>query len=325
MPDEPQIFDPPPDVVAHLRALSTQLDGVISPKQLDRNLLIGTWNLRAFGGLTKKWVSGANDSPKRNFADVCYIGAILSRFDVVAIQEVRGDLRALRHLLKVLGPDWGFILTDVTKGTAGNDERLAFLFDMRRVKPSGLACELVEPLAEQVAGTGSTMLTKQFARTPYAVSFVSGGKTFILVTLHVLYGEQSSDRIAELQAIAEWLANWAEDAETWGHNLIALGDFNIDRQGDQLYEAFTSTGLTPAPGLDKVPRTIFDDQSTKHFYDQIAWFTNEEEAPVLSLQCSGAGSFDFVTDLQGDMTKVELSWRISDHYPLWTEFTVRET
>jgi hypothetical protein len=30
-----------------------------------------------------------------------------------------------------------------------------------------------------------------------------------------------------------------------GHNLLALGDFNIDRIGDPLFEAFTSTGLTP--------------------------------------------------------------------------------
>jgi hypothetical protein len=32
----------------------------------------------------------------------------------------------------------------------------------------------------------------------------------------------------------------------WDQNLIALGDFNIDRQDDPLYQAFTSTGLTPA-------------------------------------------------------------------------------
>jgi hypothetical protein len=57
--------------------------------------------------------------------------------------RLRGNLGALRHLLKVLGDDWGFILTDVTLGPAGNDERQAFLFDTRRVKLSGLACELV--------------------------------------------------------------------------------------------------------------------------------------------------------------------------------------
>jgi hypothetical protein len=40
---------------------------------------------------------------------------------------VRGNLRALRYLVKVLGDDWAFILTDVTQGPGGNNERLAFL------------------------------------------------------------------------------------------------------------------------------------------------------------------------------------------------------
>ncbi|PAZ12899.1 hypothetical protein CLM62_27595 [Streptomyces sp. SA15] len=47
------------------------------------------------------------------------IAAVIRRFDVVAVQEVRGNLRALRYLLKVLGEDWAFILTDVTEGKAG--------------------------------------------------------------------------------------------------------------------------------------------------------------------------------------------------------------
>jgi endonuclease/exonuclease/phosphatase family metal-dependent hydrolase len=38
------------------------------------------------------------------------------------------------------------------------------------------------------------------------------------------------------------------------------------------------------------------------------------------------GSFDFTnTALSSlDLTKLQLSWRISDHFPLWAEFQVRE-
>ena len=35
------------------------------------------------------------------------------------------------------------------------------------------------------------------ARTPYAVGFRSGKETFILVTLHVLYGESEEERVPE--------------------------------------------------------------------------------------------------------------------------------
>src|SRR5262245_50657811 len=75
------------------------------------NIVIGTWNLRAFADLTKAWETSAGASPARNFADVTYIAAFIRRCDVIAIQEVRGNLRALRYLLKVLGDDWGFIST----------------------------------------------------------------------------------------------------------------------------------------------------------------------------------------------------------------------
>jgi endonuclease/exonuclease/phosphatase family metal-dependent hydrolase len=264
-------------------------------------------------------------SPRRNFADLCSIASFVRRCDVVAVQEVRGNLRALRYLLKTLGDEWGFILTDVTQGKAGNDERLAFLFDTSRVKLSGLACELVIWVASDAAEVEPDVLDRQFARTPYAVSFLSAGQTFTLVTLHVNYGSQAAERVPELRAIANWLAAWAEREYGWDHNLIALGDFNIDRQDDPLYQAFTSTGLTPARPLVGLPRTIFDEPQTPHYYDQIAWFTTgQRKRPVLNLDCSGGGSFDFVPTLRGERTLTDLSWHVSDHYPLWVEFAMPE-
>ncbi|MFJ6636964.1 endonuclease/exonuclease/phosphatase family protein [Streptomyces sp. NPDC091376] len=298
------------------------LDTLLPSKTDGANLLIATWNLRAFGGLTKAWSTEEGASPKRNFTDVHLIAAVIRRFDVVAVQEVRGNLRALRHLMKVLGEDWAFILTDVTEGKAGNNERLAFLFDTRRVKPSGLACELVVPI-EQDAGVPASDLDRQFARTPYAVSFFSQGQTFTLVTLHVLYGKDPADRVPELRAIAQWLADWAEQEFGWNHNLIALGDFNIDRADDPLFEAFTSTGLVPAPQLTGLPRTVFDDAGAEHFYDQIAWFTKgQKHRPVLTLETGAGGQVNFVPQLQDDKTLTELSWHVSDHFPLWVEFTI---
>jgi len=322
---EPTAPTPPADVLARLKKLEGALDEVLPVKQLDRNLLVGTWNLRAFAGLTKNWTTGPDDSPKRNYADVSAIAEVVSHFDVCAVQEVRGDLRALRHLLKALGPDWGVIMTDVTKTKAGNDERLAFLFDSRRVKPSGLAGEFSEPFDKDTGEISQQEFARQFARTPYAVSFYSGGQTFILVTLHAIYGKGTADRLPELQTIAKRLAAFAGEVANWGHNLICLGDFNIDRSGDPLFDAFTSTGLAAPPGLNDVRRTIFDEPQDAHFYDQIAWFGAGTGGPALHLTCGQAGTFDFVPFLQQDQTLEELSWRISDHYPLWVEFGVRET
>jgi hypothetical protein len=154
-------------------------------------------------------------------------------------------------------------------------------------------------------------LERQFARTPYAVSFLSCGQTFTLITLHVDYGDTAADRVPELKAIAKWLAGWAEQEFDWDHNLITL------------FEAFTSTGLTPAPQLADLPRTIFDKPGAAHFYDQIAWFTKgQQHRPVLNLEANAGGQVDFVDALQSDGTRNDLSWHISDHFPLWVEFAI---
>ncbi len=317
----------PDDLVPELRALRTELSSAVPAKRLDHNLLVATWNIRAFGDLCESWIPSERDTPKRNLYSLRCIAEIVSRFDVMAIQETRDNIKALRHMMSYLGPEWGFIMTDVTGGKSGNDERMAFVFDTRRVKTSGLAGELVVPPewinAEHLE---ENALRSQFARTPYAVSFSSRGQTFILVTLHVLYGDSATDRLGELRGIARWLEDWAKREQSWGHNLIALGDFNIDRKDDDAFKAFTSTGLRSPAELDAVPRTIFKSGKDK-FYDQIAWFTRDgnPDVPILSLRYSQrAGCFDFRGLVMPTLTDTELSWRISDHYPLWAEFLVGE-
>lgn len=320
--------NPPLHIADELAQLRKKLDGEIPRKILDHNVLIATWNLRAFGDMTEKWAAEEKDSPKRDFHAVRSIAEIISRFDVIAIQEVRGNLKALRHMLKVLGENWGLVLTDETEGSAGNYERMAYLFDTRKVQISGLASELVIP-PEQMDKIEPGALLRQFARTPYAVSFRSCRKTFILISLHVLYGKKATERIPELKAIARWLAGWAKDINGWDHNLIALGDFNIDRRDDPLYQAFVSTGLFTPSDLNKVRRTIFSDPfkpDQKHFYDQIAWFMGDKNIPALNLKYVRGGSFDFdaVTFKSLGLPRDQLSWRISDHYPLWAEFLVND-
>lgn len=323
----PLVTDTPPPGIRHdLEVLQNVLDETLPARTLDQNLLIGTWNVRAFGGLTEAWISTDGDSPRRDLHSIRVIAEIIRRFDVIALQEIRGDLKALRHTLKVLGSDWGLLLTDVTRGDLGNNERLGFLFDRRKIQPSGLAAELVIP-DESFDDISPGALKRQFARTPYAASFRCRAQTFILVTLHVLYGDSPAERTPELAAIATWLDQWARTMNDWegNHNLIALGDFNIDRRGDERYEAFTSTGLYVPESLHQVPRTIFsnlDEPHAEHFYDQIAWFTEENNRPALSLPYRRGGHFDFTeAALPGrDLSKHSLSWHISDHYPLWVEF-----
>ena len=319
------ILTPPPQTVADdVRRMSEHLE-MLPTRQLGRNLLVGTWNIREFGDISDKWQTKPADRPIRDVHATRLIAEIVSRFDVIALQEVLGNLKGLRHVLKWLGDEWSFILTDATRGSEGGGERMAFLFDTRRVRLSGLAGELVVPpeeLEKARASKDPDALRGQFARTPYAVAFRSYGITFVLIAVHVLYGKKAEERRPEILAVARWLKSMSEELHGYGQNLIVLGDFNIDRKGDSNYEALVSTGLGTPPELDSVARTISAEGEAGTFYDQIAWFQDD----LSTLRYTGrAGRVNFkAADVLGGVEEDQYSFRLSDHYPIWTEFAVSD-
>jgi hypothetical protein len=239
--------DYPLPVVEDIARLRRRIeDSELPAKATDYNLLVGTWNIKAFGRVHEAWEENPQ-SPKRNLRAMAYIAEIVRRFDVIAIQEVKRDTSGIRMLLDdFLGPDWGLIISDVTAGPAGNTERLAFIYDRRRVRPSGLAGEIVLPPTE----SGDPV--EQFARTPYLVGFHAGSERFALLTAHIKYGHVPEDRLPELKALAEYVAGEIRDrariADAEEGNLVVLGDFNIDKRGDNpLFQTFMSTGLIVPP------------------------------------------------------------------------------
>ncbi|MGB5951047.1 MAG: endonuclease/exonuclease/phosphatase family protein [Ornithinimicrobium sp.] len=312
----------PPEVTHDLAGLREELDRIVPPKGAS-NLLIGTWNVRALSRYTDLWTAGNTDSPKRDWHSMSCIAELLSRFDVIAIQETRRDPSAMFAVLSLLGPAYRVIASDVTEGDKGNNERLAYVYDSQRVEPSGLVGEIVLPPAARND-------VQQFARTPYTAGFVRNGVEFTLATVHVLWGTTPADRLPELTAFAEWMRSWADRPKDWNRNLMVLGDFNIDRHDDPLWQAFFATGLYPPAVLHHVSRTIFDNDRSRHYYDQISWFSPTAPDGTTQSRLEGmtfdqvGGNVDFVPHVltEARLTRSQMSWRISDHYPLWLEFTV---
>jgi len=280
-------------------------------KILDENLLVGTWNLRGFSKIHPQWEENPG-SPKRNLRAMVYISEIIRLFDVIAIQEVKRDTSGIRILVeKFLGHEWGLIISDVTAGDGGNAERLAYIYDKRRVQPSGLAGEIV--LAPTQDGNPVT----QFFRTPYIVGFKSATESFALLTTHIRYGSSINDRIPEIKSLAGYIATEIRDrakADGEERNLIVLGDFNIDTRGDNpLFQAFVSTGLVVPPQLNNLKTTF---NTNAKYYDQIAWFMGDNNL----LSSGKAGVIDFVDAVFKELSPSDMSFRISDHFPLWVEF-----
>ena len=188
----------------------------IPSKDSDTTLLLATWNLRDFGR------KGSRGYGERKLESLYYIAAFISAFDLVAVQEVNDDLDLFNTLKGILGKDWDFIATDTSPGKPGNDERMVFLFDMRKVRFRSIAGEITlledelirlnEQKAELPSGSkliladgtetdipAGALLTvpndskilsgRQFVRTPFLVAFQAGWFKFNLCTIHMLYGE----------------------------------------------------------------------------------------------------------------------------------------
>lgn len=131
------------------------LDGSVAIRRAEENLIIASLNIKEFGHTTQRL-------PESYF----YIAEIISRFDLVTVQEIKSGLEDLRIILRLLGDDWGYMVNDITEGTNGNSERSCYIFNKTRVRLAGLAGELV--LWNELT-KNSTI--KQLKRTPYFTGF----------------------------------------------------------------------------------------------------------------------------------------------------------
>lgn len=111
------------------------------PEDPTRRMRLATWNIREFD---------SSSYGQRSAEAKSYIAEILGHFDLIAIQEVRRDLSALRDVIHLLGPSWTFLATDVTAGARGNKERLVFVYNTKRVMFRDLVGEVTLPAGKTI-------------------------------------------------------------------------------------------------------------------------------------------------------------------------------
>jgi endonuclease/exonuclease/phosphatase family metal-dependent hydrolase len=329
------------DGLLGLRAAFREEETAPPPRSLG-TLLLGTWNLREFDSAT--WGARIEES-------YAYIAEIIERFDLVAVQEVR-SLGALHHLMARLDPNWDYLVSDVTEGKAGNQERLAYLYDTRKVRFLGMAGELVLP---PVVSGKKTIPAQQVARTPLMAAFQAGWTKFVLTTVHIVYGSDSAEpvaRVEEIEQVARFLRARTEDPSEEIHNFILLGDFNIFALGDKTMKALTEAGdFTIPTQIVTIPGSNLTGDKK---YDQIAYRSREGRFE----STGNAGVVDYYAHVfkddeaaayrpyidayikaqheagkktpkepRGDKAAVSQykTWRtyqMSDHRPLWAEFRI---
>jgi endonuclease/exonuclease/phosphatase family metal-dependent hydrolase len=305
--------------IDRLLALRAGLGKNVSQANKQTSFHLATWNIRDFGG------HRLNPSPRLE-ESLLYIAEIISAFDLVAVQEVNEDMREFERLMRLLGPHWSYIVTD----QSGNMERLAFVYDRRKILFRNLAGEIVLPEKK-----GNPVA--QFNRTPYLVAFQAGWFKFNLCTVHIFYGkaDDTAKRKREIGDIAEFFAKrQKKDGETY----ILLGDFNILNPDDELMGALLGGGFE-VPARMRKPTAL----ASGKFYDQIALRTEAQQVEIVN---SGVFNWqDYVFREEEDFpayrsfmptktksgkpAKVDVSafkkwrtWQMSDHLPLWTEIRI---
>ena len=302
---------------------SLKSENGIPEKKLTGNLILGTWNIREFGGA--KYNGRMTES-------LYYIAEIISRFDLIAIQEVRDNMQDFNSVCKILGNDWGVFTSIVTQGKSGNSERLAFVYDKRTVSFRNIAGQVVLPKNEN---------DDQFARSPYIIRFQSGWLKFDICTAHIYYGKDSikspeyQRRVNEIKTLVNYCADHFIKKDQ-ASNLFILGDFNIETKTSETYEAATSS-LFDIP--DSILKTVLTGSNVKKdkIYDQILYYNKYKD-----LTFTKAGIFDFYETVFNDFSSYSKrilqhkaidekkfndfrTYQMSDHLPLWVEMNTDHT
>lgn len=284
------------------------------PTKADSRLLVATWNIANLG------------LQQRRDKDYRVLAEIISWFDVVALQEVNDNLEGLRGIQKHLPGSYRALFSD----KAGNDERMAYLYDSNKVSELEKVGEIAVPPKDvpHIKLAGITRKFKGFDRNPYLASFQAGSFEFLLVNVHLYFGDDTradrQRRSLEAYATARWADLRRSDKDAYVQDIIVLGDFNLPKvePGDLIYKALRKRGLRRPEHSTRIYSNISNDKD----YDQIMFFpgnTNQELT-------GNIGIFDFDSaifrGIWQNRTPVQFraytKYYISDHRPLWAEFRI---
>ncbi|MFO0615261.1 MAG: endonuclease/exonuclease/phosphatase family protein [Polyangiaceae bacterium] len=293
---------------AGLGALRERIDASAIPAPRRGHLRIATWNIREFGRRPRRPES------------LRYIAEILGQFDLVSIVELRENLAELAVVLGHLGPSWRALFTAPVFDAGGNRERIAYVFDSRRVTHTGLASMAVAPRTKR----GTEYLAKIcWWRPPFLASFRAGEAELLLLTAHIRWGTTVAERLPEIALLAKWIeTELSKDPYAHARDTIVTGDFNVTSVRSSLYDALLGHGLEVPAGLVGVHGSNL---AKNKRYDQIL------RAPGGRSAFTGrGGALDFCTGRGGmralyppSVSAREFTYELSDHLPLWSELRLR--
>lgn len=274
----------------------------IPSSKLDETLNLATWNIREFG---KK---------ARTDAAIHYIAEILGQFDLIGVVELRDNLGDLQKVLRILGPYWRAVYSDMVPDPGGNRERVAYVYDKRAVTFTGFAATGISPRKKK----GTEYLAEQsWWRPPYLASFQAGNFDFVVITAHVRWGDSRKARTQELELFANWVEAKRKESFPVDRDLLVMGDFNIE--DDEMLQVLTSHGLRMPEAL--VGKDLGSNLARNKRYDQLLHYPQYPKTFT-----NAGGVLDYYTGgiaplfpKMSEKDKLAFTYQLSDHLPLWVQ------
>lgn len=302
-----------------LGELHEELTRAVPARSVDGNLLVATWSMRSLG---REPVA----LPECRY----YLAAIISAFDIVAVQEVHDELSELNRLVEILGPDWDYLVTDTSEGALGHQERFAILYYAPRVAFEHVSGELVLQARELIDG-------QQFARKPLIASFRAGELRFRVCTAHLHYGgpggKHAERTAAEAAALGRGLSRRSRGRDRT--SIVLAANLNLRSRTSPVVKALREVGVRLPPKLLR-PTTALAGS-----YASAIGFVSRRRDLRLGPSDPNCGVFDFKRVLflpehiahyrdgglyrpKGDPEDERdfVRWgvlNVSDHLPLWAE------
>jgi len=288
----------------------------VIPRREEDKLLVATWNIANLG------------AQHRRDQDRSIIAEIISWFDLVAIQECRENFGDLFDLHDKLPKPYRIIMSDAS----GNNERMAFIYDGRKLTALEEIGEIAFPPSRYKTVTlpGIQQSFNGFDRTPYLVAFAVGKSSFVFVNVHLFFGDTKPKSIErrslETFAVAKWSDLRKKSLFSFTRELVALGDFNMPKRkpDDPIFKALTKLGLELPEHSTQIASSISSDAN----YDQIAFLPDTTRRCFTGMK----GVFDYDTvifpDLWQNGTNMKnfrtyLRYYISDHRPMWVQLSIQ--
>jgi endonuclease/exonuclease/phosphatase family metal-dependent hydrolase len=285
------------------------------PRRSKDKLLLATWNIANLG------------AQERRSQDRDLLAEIISWFDLVAVQEVRENFGELFDIHDKLPDSYRVLMSD----SAGNNERMAFLYDGRKLQVLEEIGEIAFPpsLYDSIKLKGNPLRFDGFDRTPYLAAFRFAETSFVFVNVHLYYGTAQTPSVnrrqLETYAVAKWSARRQKSQFSFTRELVTLGDFNMPKSepGDAIFDALTRLGLEVPLHSTQIASSIASDAN----YDQIAFLPGTTQRTFTGKK--GVFDFDAVVfpDLwQGGANRKDflayLRYYLSDHRPMWVQLSL---